>query len=192
MTWYVVDGMDGSGKSTVADMIRAGLEARGRSVLVMTHPNRDTFTGRLELAFLRRDGKINVIVSTTLYILDVLHSLRVKRGRRGRAYDDVIFVRYSMAVAYLPDRLCGRAYDAVERILPVPDVAVLVDLEPQMALGRIMSRGEDLEVFETVEKLGAIRERMLRLSEGWIVLDNGHGLEHLGEQVDSLVIGGPT
>ncbi len=42
MTWYVVDGMDGSGKSTIAEMIRCRLEAEDRKVLVITLPNRNT------------------------------------------------------------------------------------------------------------------------------------------------------
>ena len=51
MVWYVVDGMDGSGKSTVAGILKGELEARGRSVLVIAHPNRDTVVGRMELRF---------------------------------------------------------------------------------------------------------------------------------------------
>ena len=102
MAWYVVDGMDGSGKSTVADILRGELESRGRSVMVIAHPNRETAVGRLELAFLRGDSKLDVVMSTVLYVADVLHSICVMRGRRGRACDDVVFVRYSMAVAYLP------------------------------------------------------------------------------------------
>ena len=116
MAWYVVDGMDGSGKSTVAGILKGELEARGRSVLVIAHPNRDTVVGRMELRFLRGDGRLDVIMSTILYVADVLHSLRVMRGRKGRGYDDVIFVRYIMAVAYLPDRMCDRAYGAISRI----------------------------------------------------------------------------
>ncbi|MBO5669641.1 MAG: thymidylate kinase, partial [Candidatus Methanomethylophilaceae archaeon] len=29
MTWYVVDGMDGSGKSTAGNILKAHLESRG-------------------------------------------------------------------------------------------------------------------------------------------------------------------
>ena len=127
MAWYVVDGMDGSGKSTVAGILKGELEARGRSVLVIAHPNRDTVVGRMELRFLRGDGRLDVIMSTILYVADVLHSLRVMRGRKGRGYDDVIFVRYIMAVAYLPDGMCDRAYGAISRILPMPETKVLVE-----------------------------------------------------------------
>ena len=190
MAWYVVDGMDGSGKSTVADILRDELESRGRSVMVIAHPNRGTAVGRLELAFLRGDSKLDVVMSTVLYVADVLHSICVMRGRRGRAFDDVVFVRYSMAVAYLPDRLCARAYGIVTRVLPSPDVKVLVDVDPGAALQRIFDRGEELEVFETEERLAAVRRRMLGISDDWVVLDNRGDLRELSEQVAIRVLGG--
>lgn len=189
MAWYVVDGMDGSGKSTVAGILKGELEARGRSVLVIAHPNRGTMVGRMELRFLQGDSRLDVIMSTLLYVADVLHSLRVMRGRKGRGYDDVIFVRYIMAVAYLPDRMCDRAYGIISDLLPMPETKVLVDVDPQVAMGRIFDRGEDLEVFETVERLSAVRERMLRLSDGWAVIDNGSNPEDLAELVRSLIRG---
>lgn len=186
MTWYVVDGMDGSGKTTAADILRAELEGRGRRVLVMTHPNTDLRIGRLERALLQKEGKASLLVSTSLYIVDILHSLAVMRVRGGR-YDDVIFVRYIMAVAYLPDGLCGKAYTVISRILPMPDVAMLVDVEPETAMSRISGRGEDLEVFETVERLGTVRGRMLGLADGWAVLDNRGDADGLGAQIAGLI-----
>lgn len=187
MAWYMVDGMDGSGKSTVAGILKGELEAMGRSVLVIAHPNRGTMVGRMELRFLQGDSRLDVIMSTLLYVADVLHSLRVMCGRKGRGYDDVIFVRYIMAVAYLPDGMCDRAYGAISRILPMPETKVLVDVDPQVAMGRIFDRGEDLEVFETVERLSAVRERMLRLSDGWEVIDNGSNPEDLAERVRGII-----
>lgn len=48
MVWYVVDGMDGSGKTTAADMLASELRSQGRRVLMISHPNTDTLVGRLE------------------------------------------------------------------------------------------------------------------------------------------------
>ena len=83
--------------------------------------------------------------------------------------------------------MCDRAYGAISRILPMPETKVLVDVDPQVAMGRIFDRGEDLEVFETVERLSAVRERMLRLSDGWEVIDNGSSPEDLAERVRGII-----
>ena len=186
MTWYAVDGMDGSGKTTSSDLIRERLEARGRKVLEITHPNESCIFGRLASKALCMRGKFAEKLSTLLYIIDVLHSLDVKRWR-GKGYDDVIFVRYSMAAAYLPESLCVKAYEIIEKILPVPDVKVFVDIEPKVAMERILARGEELELFETEEKLTKTREKMLILSNGWNIIDNTHGLEQTKESVEWIL-----
>lgn len=180
--------MDGCGKSTVADTIRRELESEGRRVLLMEHPNRNLLVGRLERAFLEGNTKVHVIMSTILYIMDVLHSLTYVRGPR-KGYDDIVFVRYSMAAAYLPDSLTELAYDVICHVLPTPDVRILVDIDPDVAMSRIVSRGENLEIFETDEKLRLVRGRMLRIADGWKVVDNSDGIDSMVEQVRRIMAG---
>lgn len=171
MTWYVVDGMDGSGKTTSSDFIREQLVSEGRKVLEITHPNSETSYGRAASKYLLKDGKVAVLISTTFYIMDVLHSLRFKR-KHGKEYDDVIFVRYSLAAAYMPESLCKPIYKIIEMVLPVPEVKIYVDIEPKIALERIYERGEQIETFETEEKLEKTRRRMLLITDRWIKIDN--------------------
>ena len=89
MTWYVVDGMDGSGKSTVGHLIEEKMTARNRKVLFLEHPNDSCHSGRLAHKYLLKNGKIAMLLSTTFYIFNVIHSLRFKRKHR-KGYDDVI------------------------------------------------------------------------------------------------------
>lgn len=187
MTWYVVDGMDGSGKSTAADVLVDKLESEGRKVLRIEHPNRTTRLGRLEARLLLVDGKAALVASTALYVADVVRS--VWRMKRARGFDDVVFVRYIMAVAYLPDDLAGMAYRIFANVLPTPDVRILVDVDPETAMRRIESRGEELERFESPEKLEKVRGRMLRLSDGWIVVDNSGSPEESADGIRAAALG---
>lgn len=172
MTWYAVEGMDGSGKSTVAEIIERELTAKGRKVLLITHPNTGNRWGRLASKYLHgKDSKATKLMATVFYILDVLKSLRYKRKHR-KEYDDVIFVRYSMAAAYLPMPLINAGYKVIEFVLPVPEVKVFVDIRPEVAYQRILSRGEDLEIFETLESLTKTREKMTMISYNWNIVDN--------------------
>jgi dTMP kinase len=187
MTWYVIDGMDGSGKSTAAEMVFEHLQSKGRKVLVITHPNQATISGKLSSKFLHIRGKPSELMATGFYILDVLQSL-VSMRRAGRTYDDYIFVRYIMAVGYLPEKLNGPAYDFISKVLPMPDVKIFIDLDAGTSMDRIMSRGESLEVFETEEKLDHVRKKMLRLTEdGWNVVDNSGTVESTNEQLERIV-----
>ena len=182
MTWFVVDGMDGSGKSTVGHLIEEKRLAEGKRVLFLEHPNDSCRSGRLAHKYLLKDGKFAMILSTTFYIFNVVHSLRFKRKHR-KEYDDVIFVRYNMAVAYLPRKLIKSGYKVISFIFPKPDVSIFVDIDPKSAMERILSRGEELEMFETEEKLAKTREKMLALSDGWIIVDNNRGMEQTKESV---------
>lgn len=124
-----------------------------------------------------------------LYIMDILRSLGRMRGRACHGCDDVVFVRYIMATAYLPDSLCGKVYRMVSRILPMPDVAILVDVDPSTAMARITGRGEEREMFETAENLEKVRRRMMSLSDGWIVVENSDDMEGLRFRVLGAVFG---
>lgn len=186
MAWYVIDGMDGSGKSTVSQMLAEELRSRGRRVLVLEHPNRSIAIGRLEGRLLLVDSIPALIMSSCLYILDVVRSVGVMKRSR-RRYDDVIFVRYIMAVSYLPDRFATLAYRIFDNVLPTPDVRILVDVDERTALSRIESRGEELERFESLENLRETRTRMLEMSEGWVVIDNSRGQEEIGEAIRGIL-----
>lgn len=187
--WYVVDGMDGSGKSSVAEYLAEELEAKGRKVLVLTHPNRDTLIGKKESDFLLQEGSYAKIMATLLYILDVTHSIKIKKKNdKVTEYDDIIFVRYIMAVTYVPGPLAKIAYNFFTLIFPEPDMKILVDVDGTTAMSRITSRGEALESFETVEQLTAIRCRMKNyIYDGWTVIDNNGSPEESKIQVHQIL-----
>lgn len=186
MTWYVVDGMDGSGKSSVGELIKKRLEGEGRRVLLITHPNDSCRSGRLAAKYLKKHGKGAMLLSTTFYIFNVLHSLRVKKKVKSQ-YDDFIFVRYNMAVAYLPKKLNKSGYKVISCILPMPDVKIFVDIDPKIAMQRILSRGEELEMFETEEKLEKTRDKMLALTDDWMIIDNSQSYEQTVTSVNWLL-----
>ena len=183
MRFIIVDGIDGSGKSTVAGWISQHYSALGETVRLQHHPS-DRLLGRLSRRFLRGEGKLMYLLSSAFYLLDVLGSVaRLPLWRR--RYDSVVFVRYLMATAYLPDRLASLAYDMFERTLPVPDRLLLVDVEPRSALSRISMRQDGEEMCESLPALIEIREKMLALARSWRVLDNngceGESRERLKE-----------
>ncbi len=183
--WYVVDGVDGSGKSSVAEYLAEKLRSEGRKVLVLSHPNLNTCVGRKEAEFLTQEGGYAKIMATLLYIFDVARSIRCKkRNDRKKEYDDIIFVRYIMAVAYVPEPLSKIAYNFFGMVFPEPDMKFLVDVDSATAMSRINSRGEVLESFETEEQLSRIRVRIdAFVYDNWFVIDNNGTLEESKMQI---------
>ncbi|MCQ2079791.1 MAG: thymidylate kinase [archaeon] len=183
--WYVVDGMDGCGKSSASAFLKEQLEARGRKVLEITHPNKDIRIGQKEAEWLLKEGKFAKIMATLYYIRDVIHSVRVmKRNLKTQEYDDIIFVRYIMAVSYVPKCLCRAAYKFFKIALPEPDVKYFIDVTPEVAMQRITSRGEDLESFENLEDLTKARDKMLMfIPDNWHLIDNSRTFEDAKAQI---------
>jgi dTMP kinase len=168
--WIVVDGLDGSGKNTVAGWIREHYEDHGSRVVVRVHPS-ERWAGRMARKALQSKGLLMYLISTMFFVLDVL--LSVTRLRRDlRENDVVIFVRYMMATAYLPRRYARAGYHLFSKVLPVPRRLLLVDVTPEVALRRIACREDREEMFENLAALNECREKLLMLSNGWAVLDN--------------------
>lgn len=165
----VVDGLDGCGKDTHARRIARLMEADGKSVSVISHPSERRF-GRLSKRALQGSGHVPRALATLFYTLDVLASV----GRYNRAADGTfVFVRYLLGTAYLPRRLAPLGYAFFRNLLPFPDLAIFIDIDPAVALRRIEARDHTREMFETKEKLEAIRHVARELTvHGWTVIDN--------------------
>jgi dTMP kinase len=184
MRWIVVDGIDGSGKSTCAHWIKDHYSSKGEKVLVRIHPS-GSWAGRVSRKALEGEGGIMRLMATAFFILDVLDSVRRLRIDR-KQQDTVVFVRYLMAAAYLPESLAPRGYDFFAKLLPVPERLILVDVGAETAHARIVDRQNAREMFEDVESLRKVRRKVLALAQrgGWRVLDN----EALEEQAKASLI----
>lgn len=183
--WIVVDGLDGSGKSTIAQWIREHYKAQGDSVYVQVHPS-DRWAGRFSRRALQERGPAMFVISTAFYVLDVLISVS-KLRTEFRNYDDVVFVRYLMGTAYLPKRFARQGYGLFAKVLPVPERLLLVDISPENALRRMARRDDREEMFENLPSLTKCREKVLMLSEGWAVLDNNGDEADTRRRLDELL-----
>ncbi len=171
MRWIVVDGIDGSGKSTVAHWMADRYKEEGFTVHLFVHPS-ERWLGRISKTALQSKGSLMHAIATMFFIGDVLVSIRRKRELKG-PMDRVIFVRYLMGAAYLPEGLMGTGYELFKRIIDIPPARMLVDVLPEVALTRIEQRDHEREMFENIEGLTESRRKTLILAkDGWLVLDN--------------------
>jgi dTMP kinase len=186
MRWLVIDGIDGSGKNTFAHWIAERYSADGQEVLVRTHPS-ERFSGKVARKALQSNGPLMRLIASVFYIIDVLTSVGwLKRQRRGEQV--IIFVRYLMGTAYLPEGLMQKGYDFFAKFLPVPRGLLLVDIDPNIAMRRIQGRVDTKEMFEDLENLERARRKVLLLSRnGWDVIDNSGEQARSKQQLNELL-----
>lgn len=182
MRFVIVDGLDGAGKDTHAQLIRERYQSLGEQVILRTHPSNDNYYGRKAKKALLGRGKLNKIKASIYYALDVIRSLKLYYGKG----DTLIFVRYLMGVAYLPLPLAKLMYHILGTVLPTSDYMFFLDLDPKKSLKRISHR-DDLEMFENLPDLFKVREKALELSRGWQVINTTGSIPEVQEEIDQLL-----
>lgn len=159
-----IEGIDGAGKTTIAAGLKAALDATGAAVVVSKEPTAGPWgmrlresaaSGRLgpveEVKFLLRDRQ--------QHVTEVIRPA-LERGEiviLDRYYPSM--VAYQGALGYPVDRLL-----ASNGFAPSPDLLLLVDVSPEMGLGRIRARGDAPNHFETHETLMRSRQIFLDLN----------------------------
>jgi len=164
--FIVIEGIDGTGKSTQARRLGEWFTAQGREVVLSREPTAGPWgkkvresaaTGRLsaedELHYFLNDRRQHVeeliqpsLAAGKVVILDRYYfSTMAYQGARG--FDPVEIRRKNEAFA------------------PVPDLMLLLDLDVDSALERIGSRGDNANEFEKRGNLERCREIFLSLKD---------------------------
>lgn len=179
MRFFVIDGLDGSGKDTQAYKLKAFLNKTGRTVELRIHPSVDNAFGRISKRSLEKSGSFWRLAATFFYGLDVVRStILYCHGDR-----DVVFVRYTLACAYLPRALIKPVYAVVNFLLPKSPDMFFLDVAPDEALRRIKKRGDSEEMFETLPHLQKNRSRALLILGNWKVVDGNVAPDEVFDQI---------
>lgn len=157
----VIEGIDGTGKSTLAAELAETLRQRGRSVLLTYEPTHGPYGRRLrELAIAGRE-EVTPEEETELFIADRREHVAQEIGPALAAGQTVVMDRYYYStMAYQGARGVDPAQiEARHRdFAPQPDLLVLLDLPVEEALDRIIrKRGSIPDQFEGAEYLARVR-----------------------------------
>jgi dTMP kinase len=182
----VIEGIDGTGKSTQAKRLGEWFSAQGREVILSREPTAGPWgmklresaaTGRLsaedELAYFLNDRRQHVeeliapaLAAGKVVILDRYYfSTMAYQGSRG--FDPAEIRRKNEVFA------------------PVPDLLLIMDLDVDSSLERIGARGDVANEFEKRENLERCREIFLSLKDESFarVIDSSGTLDEVAERV---------
>jgi dTMP kinase len=184
MRLIIVDGLDGVGKDTHAQLIKQRYEQEGETVIVRSHPESDNFYGRTAKKALLGQGKINQLKASLFYAMDVLYSIR--HYYRRPTSDTLIMVRYLMGTAYLPKRLTKTGYHFFEKLVPTSPYMFFLDATPEELVERIKQRSET-EMFETKDAFLKVRSKALDLAKGWHIINTGQSVEQTYHTIETIL-----
>lgn len=167
--FIVLEGIDGAGKTTQAELLREYLEAQGRRVYRTAEPT--SFPTGVELrAALGGKIKKSECEMAVMFVLDrIAHNIHPTEGIRAilESGQDIICDRYYYStLAYQGHSTDYGWVKAMNLSCPEitrPDICIYLDLTPEQSLDRI-SRGRDsVEIYENEETLGRVRAAFFRV-----------------------------
>lgn len=177
------EGIDGVGKSTQADALEEFVRERGREVVRSLEPGGTELGKEIRHLLLHRKGDVAPRAEALLYAADRAHHVATKIRPALEAGSVVIVDRYlDSSVAY---QGAGRELETKEvRDLSLwatngllPDVTVLLDLDPAVARDRRDQTGTEPDRLERekIEFFSAVRKCYLELAanepERFLVID---------------------
>ncbi len=171
--FLVFEGIDGAGKSTQVQLAAEALERRGLEVVVTREPT-DGPWGRL-LRDSARGRRLSPEEELRAFLEDRREHVE-KLIRPALAEGKVVIsdryylstVAYQGARGYDPEELLALN----EAFAPPPDLAVVLDLIPELGIERIQQRGSRTS-FEDLESLERCREIYRQIERSWILRMDG-------------------
>jgi dTMP kinase len=140
------EGIDGSGKSTHAKILYDDLIARGFDAVFLKEPTNGMWGDKIrKIAKFGREG-ISPKEELDYFINDRIEDVQNNIGPSLRAKRIVIMDRYYISTMAYQGAILGNPEEIRqlnEKFAPLPDAVFLLDLEPDIAISRII-KGRDI------------------------------------------------
>ena len=170
--FIVFEGIDGAGKTTQMKLLAARLEAVGRRVYTTAEPTVSLTGGMLRDALAGISDKTSCEMAA-MFVLDrIFHNVNPVNGIEKMLRDgyDVICDRYYYSSMAYQGSFTDMSWVARMNLdcpeIRRPDVCIFLDLLPEQSLERISGSSRAFtEIYETKEKLSAVRDSFYRAFE---------------------------
>lgn len=171
-----IEGIDGTGKTTQAGLLVQALEAKGLQVVATREPTGGATAS--EIRSLAAAGK-RAEPARELELFQADRDEHVREVIRPALQGGKIVVTdryYLSTVAYQGAR--GLDFAAIltecEARFPIPDLAIILEIEPSMGIERVVKRGAGIvEAFERVDLLQAVDTVFRQINRPYVVRIRG-------------------
>ncbi|MCL4388086.1 dTMP kinase [Candidatus Marsarchaeota archaeon] len=183
MVFIVIEGIDGSGKTTQAKALCKSLSKLGYGVVEEREPT-DGAIGKFIRQVLGEKIKIDLLSLQLLFVAD--RNEHVKAIKRTMESSIIICDRYYYStIAYGEASGIERKYlEEMNSIFPAPDKTFFINLSPEKAVKRLASSRTEMEIFEKLDFMERISKAYSKFREPNIERVDGDGkIEEVTERL---------
>lgn len=194
------EGIDGSGKTTQAGLLKQWLEGEGNPVHLTAEPTRRSI-GKMIREIFSGKTRADERIIAGLFVADRLdHILNEEEGMMNflSSGKTVITDRYYLSsYAYHGvhmDMDWVISANAMAARLLRPDLTVFIDVAPELAMERIASSRQSVELYETLDNLKAVRNKYLeaiekvKADEHIVIIDGSTSPSFIEQKVRTLLL----
>jgi len=186
----VIEGIDGAGKTTLAEGLADWLRGVGAKVATGKEPTRGPWG--MQLRDSATAGRLTPEDESRLLILDRRQHVQEFIKPALQRGEIVILDRYFPSMLAYQGAAGLNLEELIEAnsFAPQPDVLLLLDIDPEAGLARIRARGDEPNHFETPGNLAAARAIFLSLALQKSVIDASQPLgEVLADAQRDVLLG---
>lgn len=169
--FFVLEGIDGAGKTTQAEYLEAHLRARGRAVVRTAEPTCLPTGLALREALGGRSAKSECEMAV-LFVQDrIAHNIHAENGVEAwlaRGVDVICDRYYYSTLAYQGQSTDYEWVRSMNLSCPQirrPDLCIYLDLTPEQSMERIRRGRETVEIYENTETLARVRSAFFSVFE---------------------------
>ena len=184
----VIEGSDKAGKSTQTQMLSDGLRKDGLMIATMSFPDYSTNVGKEIKAFLHGEKE---------YPIEVRHMLlsanrwekKAEIEKMLKENDAVILNRYyqSNLVYGVASGLRLEWLQSLDAGLPKEDVVVVLDVNPEVSINRMQSKGDVFEMDDDMMGKASKLYREFASKYGWILINGDRNKEDVHKEIMQII-----
>ncbi len=190
--FFVIEGLDGSGKSAQVDLAIDYLKEKGKEVVVTKEPTIDSDAGKKIKQALKKEIIIEPLELQGLYVQDRKEHLEKKVIPALKEGKFVVSSRYAFSTfAYgYSDGLDVDLLVKMNDNFLLPNLTIIVDVSPDSCVKRIENRGEGKELFEQKEKLTKVNEiykKIPQMFENVFMANGEKSIEEVFKEIKKII-----
>ena len=182
-----VEGIDGSGKTTVVRFLIEELRKRGYDVVAFKEPTDSEYGRRIRQIL--KERRVSPEEELDLFIKDREFDVQNNILPALKSGKIVIMDRYYYSTIAYQGAL-GLDVEMIRKLneqFPKPDLVIILDVSPETALKRIKAKRRP-DRFEDIEYLRKVREIFLSLKNNVVVVDAERNIDEVKRDVLKVVL----